>query len=200
LLFEHFLITAVPVQFCPTGKAGRDYPKQLNQSSFSLLVIEIFPLKRKGTAGPLMCWDFFMESHFRRMQQAESLYQLQNFAERHHWRMDWAISKLLLAEERVTLVTDLAQVIQFATPNMVGMNGYKPDEVIGRKPTMFQGKDTDPETRPHIREAILRRLPFKGNILNYRKDGSPYDCLVEEYPVWNKGGELVHFVAFEKIA
>jgi hypothetical protein len=65
---------------------------------------------------------------------------------------------------------------------------------------MFQGKDTDPETRKEIREAIIRRIPFKGSIVNYRKDGSPYDCLVDEYPVWNKSGVLVNFVAFEKIA
>jgi PAS domain S-box-containing protein len=141
-----------------------------------------------------------MDSHYHRLQQADSLCKLQEFAGRHHWRMDWDLKKLLLAEERIALVTDLAQVIQFATPNLVEMNGYKPEEVIGKSPKMFQGKNTDPEIRKQIREAIIRRLPFKGNILNYRKDGSPYHCSVEEYPVWNKGGELVHFVAFEKIA
>ena len=147
-----------------------------------------------------MCWDFFMENHFRRLQQADSLSQFQAFADEHHWRIDWDINRLLVAEERVALVTDLAEVIQFATPNMIGMNGYKPGEVIGQKPKMFQGNDTDPATRRQIREAILRRIPFIGSIVNYCKDGRPYDCLVEEYPVWNKRGDLVHFVAFEKIA
>jgi PAS domain S-box-containing protein len=125
---------------------------------------------------------------------------LQAFAEHHHWRVDWNLEKLLLAEERVALVTDLAQVIKFATPNMIAMNGYAAEEVLGKQPKMFQGSNTDPETRREIREAIIRRIPFKGNILNYRKDGSPYQCLVEEYPVWNRCGTLVHFVAFEKIA
>ena len=106
----------------------------------------------------------------------------------------------MLAEERVVIVTDTAQIIRFATPNMVGMNGYTAAEIIGKQPTMFQGRDTNPETRREIREAIIRRLPFKGNIINYCKDGSPYNCLVEEYPVWNKCGTLVHLVAFEKIA
>jgi PAS domain-containing protein len=157
-------------------------------------------VKEKGTAGPLMCWDFFMESHFRRMQQADSLYQLQAFAEVNDWRIDWDIKKLLLKDERVALVTDLAQVIRFATPNMIAMNGYTAAEVIGKQPKMFQGKDTDPETRKEIREAIIRCIPFRGSILNYRKDGIPYNCLVDEYPVWNKSGVLVNFVAFEKIA
>ena len=147
-----------------------------------------------------MCWDFFMEGHHRRLQQADSFCQLKSFAKEHDWRIDWNIRKLLLTEERVAIVTDLQQVIRFATPNLPGMNGYKPEEVIGKQPKLFQGKDTDPDVRRQIREAIVRRLPFKGTILNYRKDGSPYQCLVEEYPVWNKGGVLVHFVAFEKIA
>ncbi len=147
-----------------------------------------------------MCWDFFMESHFRRMAQADSLCQFEAFATLHNWRIDWDIKKLFLKDERVALVTDLAQVIRFATPNMVSMNGYTAEEVIGKQPKMFQGKDTDPETRKEIREAIIRWIPFRGSIINYRKDGTPYNCIVDEYPVWNKCGVLVNFVAFEKIA
>jgi PAS domain S-box-containing protein len=151
-------------------------------------------------AGPLMCWDFFMESHYRRMQQAESLVQLQNFAQHNDWQVKWDLKKLLLREQRVVLVTDTAQIIQFASANMMDMNGYAVEEVIGKQPKMFQGKDSDPATRSRIRQAIIKRIPFKGHIINYRKDGSPYNCLVEEYPVWSNSGQLVHFIAFEKIA
>ena len=147
-----------------------------------------------------MCWDFFMENHLYRMNLAEGLIALQGFAEQNHWRIEWDLEKLLLADERVVLVTDPAQIIRFATPNMTAMNGYLVDEVLGKRPSMFQGEGTDPETRKQIREAIVRRLPFKGSLVNYRKEGVPYHCLVEEYPVWNKGGQLVHFIAFEKIA
>lgn len=147
-----------------------------------------------------MCWDFFVEGHYRRMQNAEGFQLLQAFARRHQWRIEWDLKKLLLAEQKIALVTDPAQIIRFATPNMVAMNGYTAQEVIGRQPKMFQGKDTAPETRAEIREAIVRRIPFKGSIVNYCKNGTPYNCLVEEYPVWNKGGELVNFVAFERIA
>jgi PAS domain S-box-containing protein len=171
----------------------------MNQTCFSLLLLKTI-LKQKRSAGPLMCWDFFMESHFRKMQQADGLCQLRLFAKLHHWRIDWNLKRFLVAEERVALVTDLDQIIRFATPNMVAMNGYTAEEVIGKSPKMFQGKDTDPERRKEIREAIIRRIPFKGSIVNYCKDGSPYNCLVDEYPVWNKGGTLVNFVAFEKIA
>jgi PAS domain S-box-containing protein len=155
---------------------------------------------RSAASGPLMCWDLYMDILCRRMSQAECLGEVRAFADTHQWRIDWNLESLLLQEERVVLVTDTAQIIRFATSNMVGMNGYQPGEILGKSPKMFQGKDTDASTRAGIREAILRRIPFKGSLINYRKDGSAYNCLVEEYPVWNRSGELVHFVAFEKIA
>lgn len=134
------------------------------------------------------------------MQLADGLQQLEEFAHNNQWRIDWNLEKLLLKEERIALVTDTAQIIQFATPNMIAMNGYLPEEIIGKQPKMFQGKDTDPGTRSQIREAIIRRIPFKGSLINYRKNGTAYNCLVEEYPVWDNNGRLVHFIAFEKIA
>jgi PAS domain S-box-containing protein len=147
-----------------------------------------------------MCWDLFMERYLLRLEQADSLMQLREFAQLHHWRIDWNLEKLVVNEQRVVLVTNTEQVICFASANMIGMNGYLPDEVFGKQPKMFQGKDTEPDVRKQIREAIVRRLPFSGSIVNYRKDGTPYHCLVDEYPVWNKQGRLVHFIAFEKIA
>ena len=156
--------------------------------------------KKMLPAGPLMCWDIFMESHYRRMQKAEGLELLQAFAKAHRWRIDWNLNKLLLAEERVALVTDTAQIIQFATPNMQAMTGYEVEELIGQTPRILQGKDTDAHTRKLLREAIAARQPFSGSLLNYRKNGMPYDCWVDEYPVWNKKGVLVNFVAFEKVA
>lgn len=156
--------------------------------------------RRKPAAGPLMCWDIFMDGHHRRLLQAEGLNLLRQFAQDHYWRMDWDLNRLMLTDERIALVTDTAQIIRFATPNMPAMNGYEPDEVIGKTPRIFQGKDTEVNVRNQIREAIVKRIPFNGTILNYRKDGTPYNCLVEEYPVWDKNGLLVNFVAFEKIA
>lgn len=134
------------------------------------------------------------------MEQAESLSMLQLFATENKWDIQWNLQKLIITERRVVIITDPTQIIRFASTNMMAMNGYTPEEVIGKQPKMFQGKDTDPHIRNQIREAVVRRIPFKGTIVNYRKNGTPYNCLVEEYPVWSTAGKLVHFIAFEKIA
>jgi PAS domain S-box-containing protein len=129
-----------------------------------------------------------------------SLQKLKKLAQQQDWKMEWDLEKQLLVQQKVILVTDVAQTIRYASDNLAAMNGYTPNEVIGKSPKMFQGADTPANTRKEIREAIIRRIPFRGSIVNYRKDGTPYDCLVEEYPVWSTAGELVNFIAFEKVA
>lgn len=151
-------------------------------------------------SGPLLCWDIYMEGYRRRMKSAQTFAEVNDWAQKHQWRTDWDLQDLILNKQRVVVVTDVEQVIRYASPNMPAMNGYQPKEVLGKKPKMFQGPNTCPHTRNEIREAIIRRIPFKGAIINYRKNGTPYNCLVEEYPVWNRDGALVHFIAFEKIA
>ena len=80
------------------------------------------------------------------------------------------------------------------------MNGYKPSEVIGKTPQMFQGKDTSADTRKMIKSAIIQRLPFEAVILNYCKNGEPYNCHINAFPIFNHKKILVNFIAFENIA
>lgn len=151
-------------------------------------------------SGPLMCWDIYMEGYRRRSQSAQTFTEVKMLAEKLAWRTDWDLQDLLLRKQRIVVVTDVEQVIRYASPNMLSMNGYQPKEVVGKKPKMFQGPATCPNTRNEIKEAIVRRIPFKGELVNYRKNGTTYNCLVEEYPVWDRRGDLVNFIAFEKIA
>jgi hypothetical protein len=65
---------------------------------------------------------------------------------------------------------------------------------------MFQGPESSNESRRQISNAILRRVSYKGSIINYRKDGTTYNCVIEEYPVWDKKKNLVNFIAFEQVA
>ena len=134
------------------------------------------------------------------MQMLDSLQKLNKLAKTRRWKIEWDMESQLLREEKIILVTDLAQVIRFASYNLKDMNGYAPREVIGKSPKLFQGEGTAAATKAEIRQAIIKRIPFSGSITNYRKDGSPYQCLVEEYPVWNKEDQLVNFIAFEKVA
>ena len=78
--------------------------------------------------------------------------------------------------------------------------GYKVEEVIGNSPKMFQGPSTNLQVSSEIRQAILNKVPFEKNVINYCKDGSLYKCSIKGFPVFNLKGEVVNFIAFEKIA
>jgi len=84
-----------------------------------------------------------------------------------------------------------------ATKNMYKMNGYQSGEVIGKTPKMFQGEATSSQSKKEIRTAIDNLVAFETNIVNYKKDGSLYNCHIEGFPVFNKRGRLVNFIAIE---
>ncbi len=150
--------------------------------------------------GPLMCWDIYMDAYHRRIRLFESLQKIRDLAKSSDWNIEWDLEKQLLTEQKVILVTDVSLRIRFASSNLYEMNGYNAEDVIGKSPRIFQGELTEVETRQELREAIIKRIPFQGSIVNYRKNGTTYNCLVEEYPVWSKAGKLAHFIAFEKVA
>jgi PAS domain S-box-containing protein len=103
-------------------------------------------------------------------------------------------------EDKVILITDANLNIVFASHSMYKMNGYREQEVLGRNPKMFQGKDTIIETSNEIRDAIALKKPFVRQVINYKKNGELYHCNIEGFPIFNKKGELVNFIAFEQAA
>ena len=102
-------------------------------------------------------------------------------------------------DETIIVVTDVNLKIVFASKNIIKMNGYLPSEVIGKHPKIFQGEATNLETSKQIGLAIKNQKPFKQVITNYCKDGSLYKCEIQGFPVFDKSGVLINFIAFEKM-
>lgn len=149
---------------------------------------------------PLSCWDIIMDGQMRRDRFASDLANLRALQRKSQWQLDdtSGIENALIWENKTILVTNAAQEIVFATINMQSMNGYRPSEVLGKRPSLFQGPDTQAGSKRLIREAIQNRVPFTCSILNYRKNGSKYNCLIDGFPMLNKKGELTHYLALEE--
>jgi PAS domain S-box-containing protein len=112
--------------------------------------------------------------------------------------VDWDFKVKL--QEKVILITDTRLNIVFASHSMYKMNGYSEKEVLGKSPKLFQGEATIKQTSLEIREAIENKIPFSKQVLNYKKNGSLYYCNIDGFPIFNKKGDLVHFIAFEEAA
>jgi PAS domain S-box-containing protein len=87
--------------------------------------------------------------------------------------------------------------IIFASPGFLQMTGYAAEEVVGRNWRFLQGKDTDPATVAQIREAVEQGQNRSVEILNYRKDGTPFWNALAISPVHDGEGRPTHFVGVQ---
>ena len=75
--------------------------------------------------------------------------------------------------------------------------GYPVEEVLGRNPRFLQGPGTDPETVEEISEAIGNEEEVTVEIRNYRRDGTPFWNELTVAPVYDREGDLAHYVGFQ---
>ena len=87
--------------------------------------------------------------------------------------------------------------IVYANPGFLAMTGYELEEVLGVNCRFLQGSDTDPATRKEIRDALAGSGTFEGEILNYRKDGTPFWNHLRISPVRDSAGAVTHFVGIQ---
>ena len=100
-----------------------------------------------------------------------------------------------MAHEAI-IVTGTDLKIVWTNPGFSRLTGYAESEVIGRSPgALLQGHDTNPETRVAIREAVAREEPIRTEIVNYRKDGTPYWIYLSISPIRDRDGQVARFAA-----
>ena len=148
---------------------------------------------------PLISWDIYGTFLQKNNQDLSDLQKLQSLTSSNNWISEFDFQKEL-QDENVIVVTDSKLKIVFASHNLIKMTGYETEEVVGKTPKFFQGEATSSKVNLEIRKAIENQEPFEKTIVNYRKSGETYDCLIKGFPIFNKKGELSHFIAFERVA
>lgn len=148
---------------------------------------------------PLYSWDFYSDFLLGLSGNILDAKKLKEMAISNDWILNLNLQSEL-DKDTVIVVTDAKLQIVFSSKNIIKMNGYKQEEIIGKSPKMFQGKNTCATTSKEIREAILEQKPFEKWVLNYCKNGKPYNCHIKGYPIFNTKGDLSHFIALEKVA
>lgn len=148
---------------------------------------------------PLVNWDFMIANFTNLSKAMTDVKLLQKMAQEFQWNLETSVFEAI-KNDTVMVVTDIHLKIVYASQNMYFMNGYQPKEVIGKSPKMFQGEKTCVKTSREIREAIKAKLPFEKEIINYSKNGRIYNCHIKGQPIFDSQGQLIHFIAFEKVA
>lgn len=105
------------------------------------------------------------------------------------------ISDLVLkAISQAVIISGPDRIIIMVNDAFTQQTGYEKHEVLGRSCAFLQGSETSEETVLQMRDCLNKALPFNGEILNYRKDGSEFWNELTITPTFNEKQHLTHFV------
>ena len=77
------------------------------------------------------------------------------------------------------------------------LTGYTAEEVLGKNCRFLQGTQEDREAAEEIRAAITDQRPCLVELLNHRKDGTPFWNRLSITPVRNLAGDVTHFIGIQ---
>ena len=74
------------------------------------------------------------------------------------------------------------------------LTGYPPEEIVGRNCKFLAGPATEPWLTERIAEGIRAHRPVLVEILNYKRDRTPFRNAVLVAPVFDSDGQLEYFL------
>jgi len=92
------------------------------------------------------------------------------------------------------LIADARGLTTYVNAGCTVISGYSETEMAGRSASFLQGPQTDPAVLHALRDAICASRPFHGELLNYRKDGTPFWNELSVTPVFDDRGATTQFV------
>jgi PAS domain S-box-containing protein len=110
------------------------------------------------------------------------------------------LNSAVLQTSEAILITDAelnrpGPKIVFANPAFTQMTGYTAEEVIGKTPRILQGLRTDKVILHQLRKNLDRGEVFRGEAINYRKDGTEYHQEWQIAPLYDATRKITHFVS-----
>jgi PAS domain S-box-containing protein len=86
--------------------------------------------------------------------------------------------------ENAIVITDSQGYAEWVNDGFVRLTGYSFDEVVGKRTMdILHGKRTNQEVKEQLLTAIDQHLPFSGELLKYKKDGTAFWTQITMTPI-----------------
>ena len=105
------------------------------------------------------------------------------------------LSAAVEASNDLVLITDPSFRIEYVNQAFVNVTGYEPDEVLGRHPDFLQGRKTPGNALDRLRATMRAGRAVRAELVNYRKDGTPFWIDLSVVPVTGSDGQVEHWVS-----
>jgi len=121
-----------------------------------------------------------------------------------------AEEQVRLLESAVRLASDMVIItsadptsttgtrIAFVNDAVLQMTGYTREELVGRSISILQGPETNRETLENMHRALAEGKAVKVEVINYRKDRTPYVCEFSAYSICDEYGRPRYFVSVQR--
>ncbi|MGI9246276.1 MAG: PAS domain-containing protein, partial [Steroidobacteraceae bacterium] len=112
-------------------------------------------------------------------------------------REEQRLRKLSAAVEQSAdsvLIMNLEGYVEYVNESFLRVSGFERDEVLGSRPAILQESRASSPVGREIWDALRRGEPWRGELVNRRKDGRAYfeDCRIS--PLREPGGLITHYL------
>ena len=154
----------------------------------------------KKIFSPLASFDIHL-TNFRKLNNQfitdNDISNLINILNASYWTSN-ITTRIFQKDYDALILTDKKQKIVWVSGGFSNMTGYPKTFAIGKKPSFLQGQKTSLSVKKQIGFELKNNNTFNGSILNYKKNGSIYNCQISISPLYNSKQEVKYFLAFEK--
>jgi PAS domain S-box-containing protein len=124
-------------------------------------------------------------------------------------QLDHSIEQLRLMSETVAHLGEGVMItgddldwpgpeIIFVNDAMCEIAGYQAGELIGKSPRILQGGFTDPVAVKQMRRDLEKDGSCRVELVNHRKDGTPYDVEIFIMALFDATGKRANFVSIQR--
>lgn len=148
---------------------------------------------------PLLSLDIYLDAYHQKMKQLKSNSDINSITEITGYSVSETIEILIKEDNYDSLiVTNTKQEILWVSEGFYDMTGFSRNYALGKRPSFLQGPKTEPKTKKQISDHLKNDTPFKGSILNYKKNGEEYLCQIKIVPIINSDDQVTHYLAIER--